>query len=370
VTELEIKGRDWMAPFFRAEIVNERQFSSTTIQELIEEVLKIVGLGDRTVFYDNAANRQLMTKGKRAYKHPRGSLVQTIDTGIVTSGGGHVEYQDVKCKVGESWFQWLDRQLRMAGLYMWATLDGNFVVSAPNITQNPTYRITRRRGQTRNEVNVEDHAYRFDITNMHTSICVFGRSDAHQISAVAVNLWCAQAIGGTVAGTQATGTGFEPRAIFDDEIKNPRQAQWRANRAVSEEMRAGFHLSYTVAGHRLPCIQAEDQMAIIAPDTMCQLEDDELGFNSANELGFGNNFWLDEITYRRSKDNGTSTSFDCVHPLSLAYLGEVDPKEAEIQAREAAIAAFTAAASDQTSASDLARQQFTLAMQNKGTINQ
>ena len=322
VTQLEIKGRDWMSPLFRACVINERHFTSDNIQEMVEEVLKIVGLGDRTVIYDNATNRKLMTKGKKVHRHPRTQLVEQIDTGAVSNSGAKVVYENVKCKIGETWFQWLDRQLRLAGLYMWATLDGNFVVSAPNITQPPLYRFTRRRGQTRDEVNVENHSYHFDITHMHTSVCAFGRNAGLQVEGVAVNLWCAQAIGGTVQGTSATGTGFEPIAIFDEEIKNPSQAQWRANRQVSEEMRAGFHLSYTTSGHRVPALDAEDHMAILAPDTMAQLEDDELGFNSANDLGFGNSFWLDELIYRRSEDQGTTTQFDLVHPDSLKYLAE------------------------------------------------
>jgi prophage tail gpP-like protein len=335
VTELSVRGRDWMAPLFRTGIYDERQYASKTLGNLVGEVVAIVYYHqDRQVLYDNAANRSILTKTfvKAPKKHPRGQLIEQIDTGAVATGGAKIIYQNVKCKVGETYFQFLDHHLRLAGVYMWATPDGDFILGAPNTFQPPTYLLTRRRGQTRNECNVEEHGYRFDITHMHSAVLACGRYQGRALYGIAENPWCTGALQDPADPFKATLDEIigQPTAIFDDEIKTPKQAEWLAKRRVSEEMRAGFHLTYTISGHKLPCPASDGrQMAIVTHDTMAKLEDDELGFNSANDLGFGNDFWLDEISYKRSNESGTTTSFDCIHPLSVMYLAETDPDELE-----------------------------------------
>lgn len=316
-TTLEIKGRDWMVPFIKGSIQNELTLQHQTYAELVQKVMDICGVGDRKLLFTNEANRDVITRAKFRKRRAKtdfskNQLVAEIDTGIQAPGGGKVKMQHLLARVGETWYQWLEKQLQMAGLLLWCSWDGNYVLGSPTIDQPYLYRIVHQKGQTRNDVNVVDLHLNNDYTNQNTTITAYGRygggaGGRNRNEATTINVDAYAHLGGQ---------GIWPLVIEDDDIKNNQQAWYRANRAMSEQCRAGFSLQYTLSGHRMPCAAPghEDEMLIWAPDTIVDVQDDWLGFH---EL-----MYVEGVTFKSSPQ--TTTIVDLVRPRYLAYYGTVE----------------------------------------------
>jgi prophage tail gpP-like protein len=317
-TQLEIKGRDNMAPLMKASILDEVTLQSQSYAELVKDVLSKVGLGDKTLSFSNEANRQLVTRTKFRKRRAKqdvnkNQLVATIDTGIQAPGGGKVQLQHLLAKVGETWYQWLEKELMLAGLILWCSGDGNFVLGSPTLDQEALYRVMHQKDQTRDEVNIVDCHLNNDFTNQHTTVTAYGRYGATAGGRTRAQGTCIN----VDAYAHTGGQGIFPLVIEDDNVKNDQQAFYRANRAMSEECRAGFSLQYTFSGHRMPCAARghEEEMVIWAPDTITNVEDDWLGFR---ELMYN-----ESVTFRCNEK--TETVVDMVRPRYLAYYGTTPP---------------------------------------------
>lgn len=318
-TELHVEGRDWMMPIFKSCILNEASFQKPTYVEIVQDIIKktVPGASDTVhqILLNNGANRDIISKIPKPHHRQnridtnKNQLVALIDTGVQAAGGGKVMMQHLIAKVGETWYQWLDKHLKLAGLLFWATWDGNYVLGSPTLDQPARYHIIRQRGQTRNQVNVTKHSLNNDFKGQHTSVIVYGRygggeGGRSRAAAAWVNIDAAQKMGGN----------FYPLVIEDDEVKNNEQAMYRAKRAVSEELRAGFALKYTLAGHRMLCILEglTDQMIVWMTDTIVQVDDYELGIHEP--------MYVEGVTFHSSPE--TSTTVDLIRPSYLNYFAE------------------------------------------------
>lgn len=316
--QLDIKGRDWMAPFAMSNILDEISFNEPTYFELVKRVMDIVGVGSRQLISSNDANRWHIARVDKARKRrtrkgttasPKAAnlIVEQLETGMIAPGGAKVVLQSIRAKVGESWHQWLDKQLKLAGLLLWASWDGTYILSAPNITTEPWYKITCKRGQTREQTNIITGGLKDDSTNEHTSVIInahhgAGAGGRQKASAAFVNFECAQ-----------TFKGFRPLSIEDDDVKTPEQAMYRAKRAVSEERRAAFQPVYTMSGHRLPSTWASDYMAFVVPDSIIDVDDDERDIHGK--------LWIESVTYSRKPQ--TEMRIELMSPLDLNYFADV-----------------------------------------------
>jgi prophage tail gpP-like protein len=330
-TTLHIEGRDWLMPLYKSGILNEVTFSKTTYVEVLQEIVdKVVpgGSAKHQILSNYGADRDLVTKlpkfgRKRKVKSDmsKNQLVAQIETGINAPGGGKIVTQQLLAKIGETWFQWLDKELKLAGLLLWATWGGNYIIGSPTLDQPARYHIIRERGQSRNEVNVTNHGYTNDLKGQHTSVIVYGRHGSGaggraKAAAGWVNVLAAQKMGGN----------FYPLVIEDEYLRNDAQAMWRAKRAVSEELRAGFSLKYTCAGHRMPCIieGLENEMIVWMPDTIVRVDDYELGIHK--------DMYVEGVTMNSSPE--TTTTVDLIPPEYLNFFAERDPAEEAVQQKQ------------------------------------
>lgn len=317
-TKLEIKGRGKLSALLKSSILDEVTLQSQTYDALVKEVLSKVGLGDSTLSFSNEANRNLITRTKFRKRRARTDvnkqqLVATIDTGIQAPGGGKIQLQHLLARVGEDWYHWLEKQLILAGLILWETGDGNFVLGSPTLDQEAFYRVIHQKDQTRDEVNIVDCHLNNDFTSQHTTVTAYGRYGStgggrSRCEGTAINVDMYAHTGGQ---------GIYPLVIEDDDVKNNQQAFYRANRAMSEECRAGFGLQYTFSGHRMPAAARgyEDQMVVWAPDTITDVQDDWLGFH---ELMYN-----ESVTFRCNPQ--TTTVVDMIRPRYLAYYASTPP---------------------------------------------
>jgi prophage tail gpP-like protein len=291
-TEISLHGRDALARMHDAFIEAELSLTDSTYAQLVERALAET-TADWTLFYTNEDNRKLTTGiGVKQTGAPNVDPTQ--------SSKGPVAKQ-LKAKIGERWYEFVKRQLDRAGLFLWCGGQGEFILTAPNANQAPIYRILRRRGQTRNEVNVISARFR-NATSQRFSECkIYGRGGGKKFGRTKVS--------GIFVDEEMTALGLKrPLVLHDDNVTNEEQAVFYARRKIAESIRNGWNLTYTVAGHTIPSLQT-GQRAVWAPDTIVTIDDDEFGLSD--------NYYIEKVTFRRNP--ATTTELTLLRPDSLVF---------------------------------------------------
>lgn len=265
-----LRGRDALAPLHDGYATSERSFASATFEQLVNAALtEVHGLsGAPTLIYSNEANRKAIVgvPVKQTAK-PKIDGVEP-DVWVTKPAQG----KQIQIKMGQRWLSdFLKPELDRAGLFLWAAGDGTLILSTPNTSQEPTYSIHRRRaGYSAGYItNIISSEWRNEPTAR------FSRCDVHCRSA-----------GGDKARVKSFGTYDDaeviswginrPLCIKDDTAKTIQQAEFLARRRIAEARRAGWALTYTVAGHTAPSL-FNGAPAVWAPDTIVAVEDDQLG---------------------------------------------------------------------------------------------
>jgi prophage tail gpP-like protein len=174
-TQITIRGRDMLAALHDAFVRADRSFSESTYRDLVQHALREVGLEERQLFASNAANRALMT-GIPILAAPG---VDEIVEDPTTRG---TVLHSVQAKLGERWYQFLRRHLDRAGLFLWARADGHFTLARPSANQKAPYRILRRRGRTRSEINVLNAKLKNETTHRYSEIVVYARGGGRRFA--------------------------------------------------------------------------------------------------------------------------------------------------------------------------------------------
>src|SRR5262249_54808500 len=162
----------------------------------------------------------------------------------------------------EQQYAHVKRILDRAGLFLWATARGDFVLSAPNAKQKPSYRIVRQRGNDRNAVNVTNARHKNETTGRFSEALIFARGGGRKFGR--------QNTAGQFVDDEMVTFGYNRPLVFKDaNVTNPEQAEFYARRKLAEARRAGWQLVYTVAGHTTPSLNG-GQRAVWAPDTVVE----------------------------------------------------------------------------------------------------
>lgn len=312
-TELTIFGRDTLAPLHDAHIYKEMSFNDATYSSLVKAVLEEVGL-DPTKLSTSGANADRKLKSGvpvrellpvriideiLAGKFEDGSGIggSNGSGGTTTSGAAASVLQT---KAGDRWMDYLRKQLDRAGLFLWAGGDGTIILSTPHAELGPIYRITRRRGQQRNEVNVIHADLMNDTRPRYAFGVVYGRGGGR-------NKGRTKSIGDAIDNEMLEVYGFgknskgEPThsralVIRDTHCQNAAQASFLAQRKLAEGRRHGWQLVYTMAGLSTPALGGG--RAVWTPDTVVQVQDEEFGINS--------NFWIESVEFGRHPQSYTT----------------------------------------------------------------
>lgn len=277
-TEITIFGRNDLAPLHDGEVESEESHIRDTFDGLVRKALVAVGI-DPTRLKSSAAAKKPV---------PTVSHMQT--------------------RVGDRWYSFLRRYLDRGGLFLWCKPDGTFSLDVPNIKQPPTYRILRRRGATRNAVNVLRAAWAVDTSQRHSSITVYARSGGRKFG-------CSQAVGAVIDDQMvndppdprssvparpdsAFGIKNRVRTVRDSNVSSIAQAEHLANRLLAEERRESWRLEYTLAGHTTPSLVNGGGRAVWTPDTLVEVVDDEFGLNDT--------YWIESVEHRRAPQTETT----------------------------------------------------------------
>lgn len=289
-TEMTIRGRDALAPLHDAYIDSDQSIANATFADVVNKALGQSGISGYTLLTSNEANRKAIAG------------VQVKQTGTPTQASGEVlgnvtvEQADgpvnkaVQIKVGEKQYQHVKRILDRAGLFLWSTASGDFVLSAPNAKQAPTYRLVRQRGNTRNVVNVISARYKNDTAGRFSEAIVYGRGGGRKFGRHTTK--------GDFVDAEMAALGFvRPFVVRDMNVTNATQAELYARRRLAETRRAGWQLSYTLRGHRIPSTLG-GQMAILATDTLVDVDDDEFDLKDQ--------YYLEGLEFHRNPQTTTT----------------------------------------------------------------
>jgi prophage tail gpP-like protein len=303
-TVVRVRGRDTIAPLFKDTFLAAQSFSETTYHQLTRKMMDAVGMGSVELHSTNEANRKAVTGHTVVVtKPPIPSDTLEIET-QTTGGQRKIEYKKIKADIGRRRYDFLQEHYRKAGLFLWSAGDGSLVLSTPNGNQEPGYSIVRARGQTVDECNVLDQSFDDNAAERYAKYVVFGRTGGGKGGRSKIR--------GEWIDTEIAEAGFaETKTIKDPTVKTNKEATAAARRDGALQIRNGWRLSYTMAGHLMPSLFASDSYAIWAHDTVCKVADEELGI-------YGN-FYVSDVTFRRSGSSGTTTQVQLMRRDGLVF---------------------------------------------------
>lgn len=320
-TDVEIRGRDWLSVLVDSYVPEDQEFAQKSYYDLTRKVLDLAGLTEAKGHFLqilNDTNRRLLT-GSSLVPREGTEVATELFTGAL-GGTGNLVFQTPKTKTGERYWDFLQRQYKLAGLFLWASPDKTIVLAAPNANQPPSYSLFRARarpGASENS-NILDCSWRDDTTMRHSECRVFGRSGGGKKGIETCDGVFVDPDFEPLGQGQglAPSTAFNPQyklnktiVIHDADVKNREQCEFVARRIISEERRAGWQLEYTVAGHTVFSESADNQTATWGPDTVVQVDDEELGMHGQ--------FYLEACTYSRTPQ--TTTKLTLMRTTDLLF---------------------------------------------------
>jgi prophage tail gpP-like protein len=177
------------------------------------------------------------------------------------------------------------------------------VLSQPNAAQSPTYQIIRRREN--NVSNVLACDFEEDATHSHSTYVIYGRGGGKKYGPAKQKGSFDDAEMELVYGLT------RPGAIHDSVVQSSAEAAYLARRKLAEERRRGWRLSYTLSGCRLPLVGGSGETAIVVPDTVVKVDDEETGITE--------NLYIESV--RKQRGPATTTTVHLMRPADLIFGG-------------------------------------------------
>lgn len=280
-----IRGRDALAPLHDGFASTEKALANLSFREIVEAgMLDAFGAPNvPTLISSNEANRKVITAAPVAQSAP--PKIDGVDSDVLVDKPA--PGRKLQLKIGQRWLSDVIKpELDRAGLFLWCAGNGDIVLSAPNTSQSPTFRIFRKFGSSNyltGELRNEPTA-RYSRCDVH---CRAGGGDKARTKPF-----------GTYEDKEMVAWGINrPMCIADSKAKTIEQAELLARRKIVEARRAAWSLTYTIAGHTLPNLY-NGAPAVVAPDVVFSVEDEELGISGA--------FWCEAVEHRGSPQKTTT----------------------------------------------------------------
>jgi prophage tail gpP-like protein len=315
-TIVTIHGRDATAvvhdPYFEA----DKNFgSSLSIGELTGEVLDLVVPRSYTLVYSNAANRQSQTGGTVNLTAP-----DDLKAALTSP-----KNKQRSAKFGHKVWEFLRHEHEQAGLFLWATADGNFILSQPHAAQKPLYRIVRQYGLTRNVVSVENISWKNVATGRFSSYEVRARGGGKSAVAISAPQAPPDVQPALTGSGGPTGRKQHVGRVVDDEMvawginrpwtnihgkaTTPAACEFLARRERAKRRADNWNLVYLVPGHSTVSLDGGSRI-VWAVDTMVEVVDEILNIRGT--------FYIESLTFKRGPD-GTATELTLLRPEDLIF---------------------------------------------------
>jgi prophage tail gpP-like protein len=308
-TALTYHGRDAMAELHDAFVEEEFSIHNPSYAEIVRKCLDDAGYKGVPVAYTNRPNRQAMLGAKKLaadLKPPRDVENEKIDT----AEGGKVKH-DAQAKMGEKFYDFIQRHITRAGLFLWVAADGTFVLSEPNPNQQPLYQILRLYGSETGSTVVGD-GYRNSAEGRYAEVRVYIRGQSKKKGRPVAS--------GSYSDPEMKAWGYTKKMVIRDaDADSPKKAEYMARRTIAATRRAGWRLQYTVMGHTTTSYAQEK--VVWTPDTVVYVHDDKLGIDG--------NYYVEGVTLA-SKPFTTAT-LDLMRLEDLVF-SEIGPAAADAPA--------------------------------------
>jgi len=294
-TMVTITGRDICKPLVDANIHPDTPFKDVSLAELVQTVVDQIywnfDAGGRytpfrpNVIYDNEANRKLLSG-------------TAIDGKAKSAGAETKRIEYVRPQANEGAFDFLARNLRRFGLWLWGTADGQLVISSPSYSQKPSYLLSRKLGDK--IVQVLDATYSLDRTSVPSHVFVRGKAGGKEFATK------------TVQGTKwdLDWRLYKPLYVVHDNATTAAEALAFAIQEMSAKMQSAEVYECTVLGHTDPVTGS-----VYAVDTIATVQDEPLGVFK--------DMWIAQRTFRRSSGGQTTTQLRLL-PLGAIQFSDVD----------------------------------------------
>lgn len=309
-TEINVHGREILAKLIDSEVSSEKTFKDTTYLELTKQAMTEVGLGEVVVLGDNEAHKKAVT-GHSLQVQLR-QATEEEETVIAEETNRKIVRNTLRAKVDAKWWDFLVEQYRREGLFLWADVDGNVILSTPNADQAPLYRFYRMVGEKKS--NILDDSWSVDVSDRHSECRVYGRtaSGKHGVGKFYASFIDDEMVALLNApGDRSNGGKVKQlKTIRDSAVRSDAQAMNLARREIADERRRSWRLSYTIQGH---AIEFGGQRLVIAPDTVADVVDEENGIESPLYIG--------AVEYVGEEDS-TTTECMMLRPQDLFFKTE------------------------------------------------
>lgn len=295
-SSVTISGRDGMALLVDACVRADRSYTSESYADVVRSVLTEVVGPESVLVFTNQTNRSVQA----------GTTVTQSDLPIdpVAIPTSAAKERPMRAKAGQRWYQFLKDQLDRAGLFLFCAANGDYVLTAPNAAQPPITRIVRRRGQHGDIANIISYRYRNATSSRYSTALIHGCGGGLKAGR--------QKTKGLFDDTEMIGYGFDrPLVLRDKKSSTAGHAEALAHRKIAESRRAGWNLTYTLAGHTAPKLNSVDRV-VWAVDTVVEVDDQEIGLYSTD--------WVESAEFTRGPE--TRTTITLMRPDDLAFGGE------------------------------------------------
>lgn len=301
---LQVEGRDALAPLHDTSIELEQSFTGDTIYAFVRKVLDGIGLSDRKLLTSNQKNRaHIVGNDPQGYKvkdtNPKAPRNAANDA--FNAGAGGATNKHVQAQLGEKGYDFLKRHLDRAGLFLFCDAFGDFILAEPYTAQVSAFRIQRNGAGQFRFSDVVDFDHQNKTAGRYSRVSVYTRGETKR--------------GGrppavtTVHDTEMEAWGFDRVLAFRDaNCDTVAKAEFMARRKMAEQRRAGWKLSYTLAG-----VTAGSPLGgrlVLAPDTMIEVDDQQLDIDE--------DLWCEAVTFA-CDGKATTTTVELMRPQDLIF---------------------------------------------------
>jgi prophage tail gpP-like protein len=299
-TEVTFHGRDDLAPLHDSMAAADRSFDDASYEDVVTRCLEDAGVAEYTLIFENTQNRE-----RRSGVVVPSTTNQTV-FGRARRSATSAKKKAGQLKVGTQYYQFIKPELDRGGLFLFAAADVGdgpvFVMTEPNTTQPPRYKILGRRGELRNRVNTTSASFKNDTAKRFCEYVVFGRGGDPKNGQ--------QSIQATYVDNEMLGYGFprqRRRTARVDTVQTPDEALKLAWRMRAEDRRDSWNLTYVVSGHTVPALNGRtaNDRAVWSADTTVEVDDDEYGISGV--------YYISDVQFQRD-GSGTRTTLTLIDP--------------------------------------------------------
>jgi len=287
---VNIQGRDILRPLIKSNIYPGFKIKDKTVEQMIETIVWSYYTEPPDIYFDPDSERQVLGITSSYKKKDRSALKKKL-----------IEY--CQAHPGEGVFEFLSRNIRRHGLWVWAAADGSIVVGGPEYDQEPSYIIERKEGTKR--VSARSAAYTHDRTDVVAAMHIRGKSIKKE--------WNKTTVVGAASDQEARSTsesGFAEVAFTQhDQAESAEQCDNFALQEMSRLKQNERVYTCTMVGHKDLKTGNTYQVNTVAT------VDDEF-------LGVQEDMFVVSRTFRRDS-GGTTTDLKLV-PLGSIVLSDVD----------------------------------------------